>query len=221
MNLDTLNARYQPRSVEARFQAIYQDFALEKVLVTSSFGTSSAVLLHYLAQANRRQPVHFIDTTFHFEETLAYCRRLSEYFGLEVVPLKPDPHLNAYARRQELWRTKPDLCCTINKVQPVESILPEYDVWISGVMGYHSPERSRWRVFEHDAKNVLKCYPLIDLDRETVRSLYARHDWPRHPLEKRGYGSIGCTHCTVKGEGRQGRWPDSSKLECGLHFPTR
>jgi phosphoadenosine phosphosulfate reductase len=213
--LEDLNRKHRPLRYEQRIEEVYKDF--DKVLLTSSFGTSSAILLYYLSKVHPGATVHFIDTGFHFPETLEYKDRLAEHFGLNVEPIRPHPGQHEVTEKERMWEKDPDLCCQINKVQPVQNLLPEYDVWVSGLMAYTNMNRRHLNYFVQ-RKDKLRHYPLLDISREEVETLFQVKQFPQHPLVNEGYGSIGCSHCTFKGKGRNGRWPGRNKMECGLHF---
>ena len=87
---------------------------------------------------------------------------------------------------------------------------------MSGVMKHQTAFRSDLKVFEMQG-DLLKFHPNVDVTEEEFDAYLTIYDLPRHPLESQGFGSIGCTHCTVKGEGREGRWKGQDKTECGLH----
>ncbi|MCB0431221.1 MAG: phosphoadenylyl-sulfate reductase [Flavobacteriales bacterium] len=217
MNLDELNKKYKDLSYEERILTLYDDFPPEKVLLTSSFGTTSAFLLHLFSRLRKDQPVHFINTTYLFQETLDYKDELVTMFGLNVVEVKPEDWKNEFTKNDETWTKDPDLCCSINKVEPLEKIKAEYDIWVSGLMGYQSKFRKRLPIFENK-RGIIKFYPLIDVTEEQRDAYIAEHKLPFHPLKEEGYASVGCAQCTVKGKNREGRWEGSSKTECGLHL---
>ena len=215
MNLQELNNRYGKMSVEDRIISVYHDF--DKVLFTSSFGTSAAILLHLVSRLRPEQKVHFIDTTYHFAETLEYRDELIELFGLQLENVRPVAWKNAFTREDRTWLKDPDLCCSINKVEPLEKIKPGYEVWMSGLMRFQNTERRARKIFEQSG-DMLKFHPIIDFSKEQQNTYFEENQLPRHPLEKAGYSSIGCAQCTFKGSGRSGRWRNSEKTECGLHL---
>ena len=218
VNIDELNERYEKLTPVERIKQLFSDFDSKRVLLTSSFATHSAFFLHLWATAtDSKQPVHFIDTTYHFPETLEYKRKLTELYKLTVVDVKPEDWKNEFTRKDETWKKDPDYCCQINKVEPLMSITKDYDVWGSGLMRTQNEYREALRVFAVRG-GVLRFYPIIDMTPE-IRDNYVRdHNLPFHPLFLEGYGSVGCTHCTVKGKGREGRWVGLAKNECGLHI---
>ena len=211
-----LNSIFTPLGPLERIHLLYAYFKENEVLVTSSFGTKSVFLLHMLHLMRPTQRIYFIDTTYHFPETHAYKRELMERFDLVVEDVRPTPEENALTLEGEWWKTHPRLCCAINKIVPLEPIKARHKVWISGLMAYQTEFRSRLQVFEQQG-DIIKFHPLIDLSEAAFEEEMKKHDLPRHPLEDEGFGSIGCTHCTARGEGRSGRWKATGQTECGLH----
>lgn len=216
-DLAELNAAYAPLTFAERIERLYHDFAPEKVLVTSSFAATSAYFLHIISSIRPAQVIHFIDTGYHFPETLQYRDYLQQLFHLNVVDLKPDEYQHSYSEKEKLYETDPDFCCTINKVQPLDNIKDNYDVWVSSLMGWQSDHRAGLEIFE-ERHGIIKFNPMIDVTREQRDAYIAEHQLPFHPLVAKGYQSIGCSHCTVPGEGRSGRWSGKPKTECGLHL---
>lgn len=212
-----LNQSYAVLDFEARIRKLYQDFDPAKVLVTSSFAATSAYFLHIIATINPAQKIHFINTGFHFPETLEYRDYLQDKFKLDIIDVHPDPHHFQYALNEQLWDTDPDLCCSVNKVQPLDEVKDQYDVWVSSLMGWQSDHRANLDIFE-ERRGIIKFNPMIDVTREERDVYIQEHDLPFHPLVAEGYSSIGCSHCTVHGEGRSGRWQGKPKTECGLHL---
>lgn len=216
MNIKNLIEKYQPLSIQERLEQMYQDFLIDDILITSSFGTSSVVLLSQISQVNKKQPVHFIDTTYLFQETHQYKNELMQRFDLNLITITPEEWKNEFTSQDKTWEKDPDLCCSVNKVEPLERVKKEYKIWVSGLMGFQAPTRKNLDLFEVD-NNIVKFYPLIDIEKEYVENLFNEQKLPKHPLEAKGYGSIGCMHCTAKGSDRDGRWLKFNKVECGLH----
>ncbi|MAZ66309.1 MAG: phosphoadenylyl-sulfate reductase [Kangiellaceae bacterium] len=215
--LDNLNKIYQPLSFDERIRRLYQDFSPEKVLVTSSFAATSAYFLHIISRIRPEQVIHFINTQYHFKETLSYKKYLSELYNLNVKDIVPDKHHHAYSLSEQLWDKDPDLCCTVNKVQPLEEVKESFDVWVSSLMGWQTEHRAGLSVFEY-RRGIVKFNPMIDVTKEERDAYIKDHQLPFHPLVDEGYSSIGCTHCTAKGDSRTGRWQGKEKTECGLHL---
>jgi phosphoadenosine phosphosulfate reductase len=215
MNLEALNEKYLHLSPEERVSELYNDFG--KVLFTSSFGTSSAILLHLFHSVKPEQEVYFLDTTYHFAETLEYKELLTKRFGLKVKELAAEKWKNKFTREDQTWSKDPDLCCSINKVEPLDKIRAGFEIWVSGLMQSQNSYRRQLKIFEQK-EDILKFYPIIDFSDADAKAYIAKHDLPPHPLVAHGFNSVGCIHCTVKGRGREGRWVNRSKTECGLHI---
>jgi len=215
-SVEYLNEVFAPLNFEERIQRLYEFFDEKDVLMTSSFGASAAFMLRLISEYHPTQKVYFIDTTYHFPETLSYKAELTEAYKLNVVNVLPDPTQNALTRDEEWWKDHPKMCCSINKVVPLEPIKEEHKVWISGLMAYQTEFRANLHIFEQQG-DIIKFHPLIDLAEGDYLYWSSLYKLPKHPLESQGYGSIGCTHCTQKGKGREGRWAGTGKTECGLH----
>lgn len=135
-----------------------------------------------------------------------------------MIDLRPAPAAHVKTRNQQLWNEDPDACCRVNKLEPLQNIKSRYKVWMSGLIGFQNRYRNTLQIMDDD-QDLLKFYPLIDFDSALVDEYLENHGLPQHPLKKYGYSSVGCTHCTAPGAGREGRWNDHSKTECGLHRP--
>lgn len=216
LSVELLNDIFTPLPFEERIRLLYKYFGEQDILLTSSFGTKSVFLLHLVHRTQPTQPIYFIDTTYHFPETIAYKEQLIQLFGLNVIDVRPSEDENRITREEEWWKDHPRMCCSINKIVPLEPIKARHKVWMSGLMAYQTEFRSHLKVFERQG-DIIKFHPLIDIDEGEFLYHMDVHQLPKHPLEEYGYGSIGCTHCTVAGEGRSGRWQGTGKTECGLH----
>ena len=212
-----LNAQYAPLNFDSRIKQLYKDFDPAKVLVTSSFAATSAYFLHIISRARPEQEIAFIDTGYHYGETISYKDFLSGEFGLKVFSLKADEWKREFTKSERTWEKDPDFCCSVNKVEPLEAIKPNYHVWVSSLMRWQTDHRADMNIFE-ERRGLIKFNPMIDVSKDERDAYIAEHDLPFHPLVAEGYSSIGCTHCTVKGEGRSGRWLGKPKTECGLNL---
>lgn len=210
-----LNEKYLPLTPEQRIKELYTDFS--RILLTSSFGTTSVILLDLFHKANPAQKVIFLDTTYHFAETLEFKEVLTKQLNLDVETIRPEEWKNKFTTEDQTWSKDPDLCCSINKVEPLERIKSNYEVWVSGLMQSQNNYRKQMNIFEEKG-GILKFYPIIDLSDEDAKRYIKENNLPEHPLVKHGFSSVGCIHCTVKGRGREGRWVNRSKTECGLHM---
>ncbi len=216
-DIAALNARHKTLHFEERLGLLYKDFAPEEVLVTSSFAATSAYFLHIISRIQPRQKIAFINTGYHFPETLEYKKFLSEKFGLESFDVSAEDWKHQFTVKDKTYENDPDFCCSINKVEPLDAIKPSYKIWMSSLMHWQTDHRADLQIFE-ERRGIIKFNPMIDVTREQRDAYIREHDLPFHPLVAQGYSSIGCTHCTVKGEGRSGRWVDKPKTECGLHL---
>ncbi|MEM7660457.1 MAG: phosphoadenylyl-sulfate reductase [Bacteroidota bacterium] len=214
MDIKTLCAEYAPYDHRERLENIFRDF--DRVLVTSSFGTTSAILLHLLHKVRPEHPIHFIDTRYHFRETHAYKDLLEDKWDLNVQSVAPSLNAHAYTRMNYTWTYEPDACCFVNKVEPLAPFKAGHDIWISGMIGGTNQFRRSMPLFR-EKDDMLRFYPLIDMDQEQAELYKTIFELPEHPLEAEGYGSVGCRQCTLKGAGREGRWAGFQKTECGLH----
>lgn len=216
INISELNAKFLPFSPTQRIVEFYKLFNTTDVLVTSSFGTTSVMLLHLIQTINKKQEIHFVDTTFHFPETIDYKSKLSASLDLKITDILPDPTHNRMTREDKSWEKEAGLCCMVNKVITLDAVKVNYKFWMTGMMSYQTHFRSGLEIFEISG-NHLKFHPLIDVTSSFWNYYVEQHNLPKHPLLKEGYGSVGCTHCTIKGTGRSGRWAGKAKTECGLH----
>jgi phosphoadenosine phosphosulfate reductase len=216
---EELAARLAGLDFEERIFELYEHFSEQDVLVTTSFGVNSAMLLHLVNRVRPAQKIHFINTHHHFPETLEYKAQLTELLGLQVVEVFPKPQIHVLTEKYRFWETHNEVCCFLNKVLPLEPYKAACQVWMSGAMSHQTATRSTLGVFfrENAPLKNLRFYPLFDAGEEDVRHYMVQNGLPSHPLEHSGYGSIGCTYCTLPSQGRHGRWSGKEVNECGLH----
>lgn len=200
---------------------------LPRFVLTSSFGAESAVLLHLVARSGRRIPVVFLDTGYHFTETIDYRRRLARRWGLTVLDVHPELSPGEQDDRYgvDLFRTDPDACCHMRKTVPLRRALRGVDGWATGVRRTQTARRAATPVVEARLLGdrwVTKVAPLAAWSDTDIIDYQRRNDLPVHPLTRRGYASIGCAPCTEPaqegGDPRSGRWAGTDKRECGLHL---
>lgn len=194
----------------------------KKLFTTSSFQSHSIVLLHILSRIDPKIPVFFINTGFHFSETIDFKDRIARQFGLNIVDIKPltPKYLQKSQDGKLLFTSDPDYCCYLNKIQPMETVLVEYDVWINGIRGDQNAFRNSLRIEQEAPHNVLRFHPLIGWTAKMIHAYRKEFNLPIHPLEAQGYLSIGCEPCTRKMDlemqEREARWYGLKKTECGL-----
>lgn len=200
----------------------YQEKGL-RLFTTSSFQTHSIVLLHILSEIDKSIPVYFLNTGYHFPETLAYRDHITDLLGLNLkIVSSPTPrHLQKDGCNRLLFTSDPDYCCYLNKVQPMEPVLAEFNVWINGVRADQSQVRKAFREEEPAPHDVIRFHPMLDWDNRMIYRYLKDYQLPKHPLEDVGYVSIGCEPCTKKFDldaySREGRWFGLNKTECGLN----
>ncbi|NQU37885.1 MAG: phosphoadenylyl-sulfate reductase [Actinobacteria bacterium] len=181
-------------------------------------------LVHLAAEAAPGIDVVFLDTGYHFAETLgtrdAYAASANITL-LNVTPVQSVPQQDAqYGER--LYERDPNQCCAMRKVEPLNRALQNYDCWISGMRREDSATRLDIGIIEYDAKrDKVKVNPLADWDSEQVTSYIETNHVMLNPLRQLGFDSIGCEPCTklvAPGDDpRSGRWAGTNKIECGLH----
>lgn len=191
------------------------------LFLSSSFQTHSIPLLHIISRIDKSIPIYFINTGFHFPETMAFRHEIAELLQMNVLDLRSDIEKvhQKNAMQQFFYTSDPGYCCHINKVVPMEKALIEHDVWIAGVRADQNSNRKGMNTFEQGAHNTLRYHPILDWTSKDIFEYRKNYNLPENPLELKGYLSVGCEPCTAKylDEGRGGRWSGMKKDECGLH----
>ncbi|MDH6579203.1 phosphoadenylyl-sulfate reductase [Kitasatospora sp. MAP5-34] len=197
----------------------------KRFCVTSSM--EDAVVAHLASSVFPGVDVVFLDTGYHFAETIGTRDAVAAVMPVNVITLKP---LHTVAEQDaqygpQLHDRDPDLCCSLRKVEPLNRGLGAYDAWATGLRRDESPSRAGTPVVAWDAKRrKVKIAPIARWTQEDVDVYVAANGVLLNPLLWEGYTSVGCSplSCTRKpaeGEdGRSGRWADSGKTECGIHL---
>jgi phosphoadenosine phosphosulfate reductase len=187
-----------------------------KLCATSSM--SDAAITHLASSCAPGLDVLFLDTGYHFAETLAFRDQVAAAFDVRVVDLRSKP---APGNQIPPWSTDSNDCCRLRKVVPLRKALAGYDAWLTGIRRAESPSRSQTPVVSWDSHNqVVKVAPLAAWTDEALAAYLHEHALPGNRLTELGYPSIGCEPCTslpVGADARSGRWPGQHKTECGLH----
>jgi phosphoadenosine phosphosulfate reductase len=195
--------------------------------ITSSM--ADAVLVDIVARVARstgvRTKVLFLDTGYHFDETLTMRDAVAAtYRGLvEVVTVEPEQSVAEQdaTEGRDLFASNPDRCCFLRKVAPLDKALAGFDAWGSGLRRDDSIARSRTPVVDWDRRNgKVKVNPLARWSQADVDDYVGRHRILVNPLLSEGFASVGCFPCTRRTTGedaRSGRWSDTAKTECGIH----
>ncbi len=192
---------------------------------SSSFQTHSAVLLHLISRIDKSIPVYFLHTGFHFPETIMYKNQITELFGINTIELKSStPKLMQVDEHGKfLFTSDPDYCCYLNKIQPLEPALDSFDVWINGVRADQNANRATFNLEEKTNHKAFRFHPMLNWTNKMIYAYIREFDIPKHPLDEKGYLSVGCEPCTRKInpefmlDERQARWYGMNKTECGLH----
>jgi phosphoadenosine phosphosulfate reductase len=193
-----------------------------RVCITSSM--TDAVIIHLVSRLTPGIDVLFLDTGYHFAETIGTRDAVSAVYPVNVVNVTPATTVAEQDAElgPKLYGRNPDLCCYLRKVVPLEKALGPYDAWITGVRKDETDSRSTTRVVQWDSKRqMVKVNPIVDWSQEQVDTYIAEQGVLVNPLVYDGYPSIGCQTCTMRVEAgadpRSGRWAGTAKTECGIH----
>lgn len=202
-----------------------------RVGLTCSFSGPGVVLAHLVARVAPAVPVIFLDTGYHFAETLALKDEFARRYPIRLVEAAPrlTPAEQAAQYGEALYERDPDQCCRLRKVEPMAQVLADLDCWITGLRRDQSVTRAAVGVVEQhqapDGRPLIKVMPLAHWSSKQVWDYIMTHGIPYNPLLDQGYKSIGCRPCTVPvaaaAAERDGRWAGQAKTECGLHTFTR
>lgn len=196
--------------------------------VTSSFQAEDMIVVDLARRIRPDIPVLFLETGYHFAETLAYRDRLASEWGLNLVNLTGEDTLEQHESKFGiLHQSEPTRCCDLRKVGPLLKGLQPYDVWLTGLRREQSPTRANLKKVETHilptGKALQKVSALADWVQRDIWAYAKQHAMPMLPLYEDGYTSIGCEPCTAKpsdpNNARSGRW-GGKKLECGIHTFT-
>jgi phosphoadenosine phosphosulfate reductase len=198
--------------------------------VTSSFQHECVALVHMIVQQVPNIPVLFLETGYHFPETLAYRDKIAAQWKLNLRNLEaPQSVADQEAQFGILNQTAPDQCCKLRKVGPLFAGLADYEVWFTALRREQSPTRANLQEIEPfklpSGKVLSKISPLASWTVREVWGYLNRHGIEALPLYDLGYTSIGCQPCTAlpvsADDLRSGRWQGKGKLECGIHIQAQ
>lgn len=213
--------RAETDALSARFEQAHPGEVIE--WATGEFGSrlslsasfADTLLIDLAVKVDPDIEVVFIDTGFHFAETLATARRALARYSLNLTVLRPG------ASAADLWHHGTDTCCGSRKVAPLERhLVANADAWMSGLRRDDSAGRSRTPIVDLDLRGLVKINPLAAWPADEADRYILENDVLVNPLAFEGYSSIGCWPCTEPGSAddpRAGRWAGSAKSECGLH----
>lgn len=208
--LDAVNARLEgatPSEIVAWAHARFPG----RLALTASFADTT--LIDVATRVAPDVEVIFLDTGFHFAETLATVRRAMSRYALNQTVLRPP------ADAPDVWAAGSDACCGARKVEVLDGYLAgRVDAWLSGVRRADSPARADAPIVSIDRRGLVKVNPLANMSDAEHEAYVAEHDVIVNTLALDGYASIGCWPCTEPStDGRAGRW-GGAKTECGLHL---
>jgi len=220
--VDTLSAQFEAKTPQEIIRWAVDSFAPD-IAVSTSFQTQSMTLLHMVTRIRPDIKIFFLDTGYHFWDTLIFREKIQHEWNLNVVDLYRDSRWDVFVRQntRTLPVQDPNLCCYIHKVQPMQKALSGLRAWISGIRRDQTPERTHASILELQDDGLLKVNPLLNWTKRDVQDYMEEYHLPAHPLYEHGYRSIGCAPCTIPvtsaDDDRAGRWAGRGKTECGLH----
>ncbi len=190
-----------------------------RVSLACSFQKEEAVLFDMLLGIDPKARVFAIDTHHLFPETYELWRKVEQRYDMKIEVFEgPRPEELAVTHGEHLWETKPDLYLAIAKVEPLNRALMDLDCWITGIRRDQAPTRANApKLGWDDAHELWKANPLADWSDDDCWTYIRERSLPYNSLHDRGYASIGDTHSTLPGAGREGRWAGTERTECGLH----
>jgi phosphoadenosine phosphosulfate reductase len=195
----------------------------KRMFTSSSFQSHSLVLLHLISRLDNTIPVYFINTGYHFPETLVFRDRIAREFGLHVIDIKSDvpKFMQRDGEGKLLFTSDPDHCCYLNKTMPMDGILRSHHVWINGVRADQSSVRASMKEEQPAPYGTIRYHPMLQWTSKMIWQYSKEFKLPAHPLEQKGFLSIGCEPCTRRHDPhlqeRDARWFGLKKVECGLH----
>jgi phosphoadenosine phosphosulfate reductase len=183
-----------------------------RVALACSFQKEESVVLDMLFGLEPNARVFAIDTRHLFPETYELWRAVESRYDTKIETFVGEPVEDG------LWETNPDLYLAIAKLEPLNRALLDLDAWITGIRRDQSPTRADAPKLAWDEQHELwKANPLADWSDDDCWAYIRERELPYNALHDKGYGSIGDTHSTVPGKGREGRWVGTERTECGIH----
>jgi phosphoadenosine phosphosulfate reductase len=213
LDLDDLSRQMETWAPERIVEWALANFGSRISLAASMADT---VLVHMATAIDPDVEVVFLDTGFHFSETLVTLRRAQSRYQLNLRVERPEPSA------PDLFEVGTDACCAARKVALLDRALADKDAWMTGLRRDEATTRASAPILSIDKRGLVKICPLANWSDDDIERYIADHDIIVNPLLQQGYPSIGCWPCTepvLDGEDkRAGRWRGTGKTECGLHF---
>ncbi|MDZ7673875.1 MAG: phosphoadenylyl-sulfate reductase [Acidimicrobiales bacterium] len=208
-----LNAEFEHAPASKIIQWAVDAFGPHLCLTASM---TDAVLIDLAVKADPAIEVVFIDTGYHFPETIETVEAVRKRYGLNLKIMTAPENL------EELWKVDPDNCCSALKVQQLERALAAKAAWMTGLRRNEADTRSSALVVGRDLRGLVKINPIATWTDRDVEDYIHANDVPYNPLLDQGYPSIGCMPCTSPvapgDDPRSGRWNGRDKTECGIHL---
>ena len=218
-DIEQTNQELESLTPEQILAWAWQEFG-DQLLISSSFQTQSVALLHMISRVCPKVEVLFLDTGYHFPETLVYRDQLQRMFHLNIRNVYPASAAMVQSQdHMPMYLKDPDRCCYLRKVEPMARALADAGAWVSGVRRDQTSHRKSIQIVEVE-NGIYKIHPMANWTRRDLWTYINQYDLPAHPLFSQGYSSIGCAPCTqpsMGGDERSGRWAGTEKKECGLH----
>jgi phosphoadenosine phosphosulfate reductase len=206
-----LPADVETWSAERVVEFVLGEFG-DRVSLACSFQKEETVLLDMLFEREPKARVFAIDTNYLFPETEQLWQEVERRYDTKILSFSPDPVEDG------LWEKNPDLYLAISKIEPLNRALLDLDCWITGIRRDQSPTRAEAPKLGWDEQHELwKANPLADWSDDDCWAYIRERNLPYNALHDHGYESIGDTHSTLPGKGREGRWAGTERTECGLH----
>jgi phosphoadenosine phosphosulfate reductase len=210
--LAELNREFERLPASKIIQWAVDGFAPHLCLTASM---NDAVLIDLAVKVDPAIEVVFIDTGYHFPQTLETVEAVRRRYGLNLRMMTVAPH------DQELWKVDPQNCCSAVKVGQLDRALAGKAAWMSGLRRVEAASRESAPIVARDLRGLVKVNPIATWSDADVEGYIADHDVPVNPLRQQGYLSIGCMPCTQlptdPADPRSGRWAGQDKTECGIH----
>jgi phosphoadenosine phosphosulfate reductase len=215
-------AQLGPHATAERVLAWAAEMFGHRMIVASNM--QDAVLVDLAAQAQPGVDVLFLDTGYHFAETIGTRDAISARYDVTIVNAEPEhtPAQQDALLGRDLFAREPDRCCFLRKVVPLRRTLAGYDAWVTGVRRVEAPTRANTPLITWDDQHgLVKVNPIAAWSDDEMQAYIDEHQVLVNPLVAAGYPSIGCQPCTAKplpgADPRSGRWAGRAKTECGLH----
>ena len=212
-DLGRLNTRFESAHPTAVILWAIGEYGQDLALATSF---SDTLLVDLALSVNPDMEVVFLDTGFHFSETLEVLKQAQVRYEMNLRVEQPDP------TGEDLWASGTDACCAARKIRTLDSALAGKSAWLSGLRRTDSSDRKRTPIIEIDRRGLIKVNPIAAWPADEVAAYMDERDVIVNPLTLEGYPSIGCWPCTERtstgNDARSGRWPGSPKTECGIHL---